>query len=72
MFSDRFCDAMISIYEEIKAIEEGKADKADNPLKHAPHTQAVVCAESCSVKTAIIIVISNFFMILNVLISFQI
>ncbi|WP_164133915.1 hypothetical protein, partial [Stenotrophomonas maltophilia] len=42
---DRFCDAMISIYEEIKAIEEGKADKADNPLKHAPHTQAVVCAE---------------------------
>jgi glycine dehydrogenase len=43
---DRFCDAMISIYEEIKAIEEGKADKADNPLKHAPHTQAVVCAET--------------------------
>lgn len=43
---DRFCDAMISIYEEIKAIEEGKSDKADNPLKNAPHTQAVVCAET--------------------------
>ena len=41
---DRFCDALISIYEEIKAIEEGKADKTDNPLKNAPHTLAVVCA----------------------------
>lgn len=40
---DRFCDALISIYEEIKAIEEGKFDKTDNPLKNAPHTQAVVC-----------------------------
>ncbi|MBS1564148.1 MAG: aminomethyl-transferring glycine dehydrogenase, partial [Bacteroidetes bacterium] len=42
---DRFCDAMISIYEEIKAIEEGKADKTDNPLKNAPHTMAVICAD---------------------------
>jgi glycine dehydrogenase len=42
---DRFCDALISIYDEIKAIETGKADKLDNPLKHAPHTQAVVCAD---------------------------
>ena len=42
---DRFCDALISIFEEIKAIEEGKADKTDNPLKNAPHTQAVVCAD---------------------------
>jgi glycine dehydrogenase len=41
---DRFCDALLSIREEIKAIEEGKADKKDNPLKHAPHTQAVVTA----------------------------
>lgn len=41
---DRFCDAMISIYHEIKAIEENKSDKADNPLKHAPHTMQVVCA----------------------------
>ena len=43
---DRFCDTMISIYEEIKAIEEGRSDKTDNPLKNAPHTQAVVCAET--------------------------
>ncbi|MEO7924430.1 MAG: aminomethyl-transferring glycine dehydrogenase [Chitinophagaceae bacterium] len=41
---DRFCDALLSIREEIKAIEEGKADKKDNPLKHAPHTQQVVTA----------------------------
>ncbi len=42
---DRFCDAMIAIYDEIMAIESGKQDKADNALKNAPHTQAVVCAE---------------------------
>lgn len=40
---DRFCDAMISICEEIKAVEAGKSDKADNPLKNAPHTQQMVC-----------------------------
>lgn len=42
---DRFCDALIAIHGEIKDIESGKADKANNPLKHAPHTQAVVCAD---------------------------
>jgi glycine dehydrogenase len=42
---DRFCDALISIYEEIKAIETGAADKTDNPLKNAPHTQAVICGD---------------------------
>ena len=41
---DRFCEAMISIYHEIKAIEEGKSDKTDNPLQNAPHTMQVVCA----------------------------
>ncbi|MEX2109653.1 MAG: aminomethyl-transferring glycine dehydrogenase [Gemmatimonadaceae bacterium] len=35
---DRFCDAMISIREEIREIETGEADRADNLLKHAPHT----------------------------------
>ncbi|TAF49033.1 MAG: glycine dehydrogenase (aminomethyl-transferring), partial [Sphingobacteriia bacterium] len=43
---DRFCDALLSIHAEIKAIEEGKADKANNPLKNAPHTQAMVCADT--------------------------
>ncbi len=35
---DRFCDAMLSIREEARAIEEGRMDKDDNPLKNAPHT----------------------------------
>jgi glycine dehydrogenase len=35
---DRFCDAMISIREEIREIENGKSDKVNNPLKRAPHT----------------------------------
>lgn len=42
---DRFCDALISIREEITAIEEGRADKKDNALKNAPHTQFVVTAD---------------------------
>ena len=41
---DRFIDAMIQIREEIRAIEDGKADREDNPLKHAPHTAAQVSA----------------------------
>ena len=40
---DRFCDAMISIHEEIAAIESGKSDKVNNPLKNAPHTLKVIC-----------------------------
>ena len=42
---DRFCDALLSIREEIKAIEEGTADKKDNALKNAPHTQFVITAD---------------------------
>ncbi|MEP7237715.1 MAG: aminomethyl-transferring glycine dehydrogenase [Ferruginibacter sp.] len=42
---DRFCEALISIYNEIKAIEDGNADKVDNALKNAPHTQQVICAD---------------------------
>ena len=45
---DRFCDALIGIYEEIKAIENGSADKINNALKNAPHTQAAVCADEWS------------------------
>lgn len=41
---DRFIDAMVAIREEIRAVEEGRADKEDNPLRHAPHTAAVVVA----------------------------
>jgi glycine dehydrogenase len=39
---DRFCDAMLAIRAEIAAIENGEADKANNVLKHAPHTQDVI------------------------------
>ena len=42
---DRFCDALIGIYHEIKAIEEGSADKKENVLKNAPHTLNVICAD---------------------------
>ncbi len=41
---DRFIDAMIQIREEIRAIEDGKLDREDNPLKHAPHTAGAVSA----------------------------
>jgi glycine dehydrogenase len=41
---DRFCDAMIAIREEIRAVEEGRLDRQDNPLKRAPHTAAAVTA----------------------------
>ena len=37
---DRFIDAMIQIREEIRSVEDGRMDRADNPLKHAPHTAA--------------------------------
>jgi len=35
---DRFVEAMKSIRQEIRDIEEGKADKLNNMLKNAPHT----------------------------------
>jgi glycine dehydrogenase len=34
---NRFCEAMIGIREEIRAIEEGKSSQDNNPLKNAPH-----------------------------------
>jgi glycine dehydrogenase len=42
---DRFCVAMISIHAEIKAIESGKMDRQNNPLKNAPHTAQVVIVD---------------------------
>jgi glycine dehydrogenase len=43
---DRFCDAMISIRDEIKRIETGEWDRLDNPLKNAPHTEAAVTSSN--------------------------
>ncbi|MCG3642347.1 MULTISPECIES: aminomethyl-transferring glycine dehydrogenase [Pseudomonas] len=42
---DRFCNAMIQIREEIRAVEDGSLDKDDNPLKNAPHTAAELVGE---------------------------
>jgi glycine dehydrogenase len=39
---DRFCDALLSIRQEIRDIEEERMDKKNNPLKNAPHTQLTV------------------------------
>lgn len=36
---DRFCEALMTIREEIREIEEGKMDIKVNPLKMSPHTQ---------------------------------
>ncbi len=41
---DRFIDAMIQIRAEIQDVIDGKLDRADNPLKHAPHTAVQVSA----------------------------
>ncbi len=41
---DRFIAAMIAIREEIRAVEQGRADPIDNPLRNAPHTAAGLAA----------------------------
>lgn len=43
---DRFCDAMIAIREEIKAIECGQYAVSDSPLRNAPHTVKDLLSES--------------------------
>ncbi|HWD20295.1 MAG TPA: aminomethyl-transferring glycine dehydrogenase [Verrucomicrobiae bacterium] len=43
---DRFCDALILIHAEIKAIESGQADAKNNVIKQAPHTADVVLADA--------------------------
>ncbi|MEW6509441.1 MAG: aminomethyl-transferring glycine dehydrogenase [Bacteroidota bacterium] len=45
---DRFCDAMIAIRNEIREIEEGRADRSVNVLKGAPHTAAMVVSDAWS------------------------
>jgi glycine dehydrogenase len=42
---DRLCEALIGIRNEIRDIEQGTADRADNPLKHAPHPASAVVAD---------------------------
>jgi len=42
---DRFCDALIAIHGEMQQVADGRLDKANNPLKHAPHTAQAVCSD---------------------------
>ena len=42
---DRFCDAMLSIRDEVREIEDGKMDRENNPLKNSPHTVADLIGE---------------------------
>jgi glycine dehydrogenase len=42
---ERFCQAMLTIREELAEIEQGHADRADNVLKNAPHTQRMVTSD---------------------------
>jgi glycine dehydrogenase len=43
---DRFCDAMLSIRREIRAIENGEMDRKDNPLTNAPHTMQEIGSDN--------------------------
>ena len=47
---DRFIDAMMSIWNEIQEIKDGKADSEDNVLHNAPHTAASVVSDSWNHK----------------------
>ena len=43
---DRYCDAMLAIYQEAEAIANEQIDADDNPLKNAPHTaESLICGE---------------------------
>jgi glycine dehydrogenase len=42
---DRFCDAMISIRQEIEAVVSGQMDRQNNPLKNAPHTATQLASD---------------------------
>ena len=43
---DRFCDAMITIRDEIRRVERGEWNVADSPLRHAPHPAADVAVDA--------------------------
>ena len=47
---DRFCLAMISIYDEIQKIKNGKFDENDNPIKNAPHTVEEISSDDWTHK----------------------
>jgi glycine dehydrogenase len=42
---DRFCYAMIAIHAELEKVRAGTWDRADNPVKNAPHTALELAGE---------------------------
>ncbi|MDQ5847500.1 MAG: aminomethyl-transferring glycine dehydrogenase, partial [Pseudomonadota bacterium] len=42
---DRFCEAMISIHAELARIRSGEWNRADNPLRNAPHTAEEIAGD---------------------------
>lgn len=42
----RFVEAMVSIWQEIRQIEDGAIKLEESPLRLAPHTQQVVCSDT--------------------------
>ncbi len=42
---DRFCEALVYIYKEMKEVAEGTADREDNVLKNAPHTSKEIASD---------------------------
>ena len=45
---DRFIDSMLSIWEEIQEVKDGKVDYEDNVLHNSPHTAAAVISDKWS------------------------
>ncbi|MBK9255347.1 MAG: aminomethyl-transferring glycine dehydrogenase [Saprospiraceae bacterium] len=43
---DRFCDALLSIREEIDEVARGEMDVHSNVLTNAPHTSLTVCSDA--------------------------
>ena len=43
---DRFIEALNSIFDEIKEVENGVAEKENNVLKNAPHTAEIVISDN--------------------------
>ncbi len=43
---DRLCDALISIRQEARAVDDGEVDAEDNVLKNAPHTAAMITSDA--------------------------
>lgn len=55
---DRMCDALIQIREEIREIEQGKADRKNNVLKNAPRMYSLTCTSTHTHTLTIILTLT--------------